>query len=60
MTVLFNVNIEPLMVSLMMHVIEDVELNPIVMVAVNVVDDRVLVLAIILLVLPPVADQMKL
>jgi hypothetical protein len=44
----------------MMHVIEDVELNPSVMVAVNVVVDRVLVLATILLVLPPVADQMKL
>ena len=44
----------------MMHVIVDVELNPSVMVAVNVVVDRVLVLATILLVLPPVADQMKL
>ena len=60
MTVLFNVNSEPLMVSLMAHVIVDVELNPIVMVAVNVVADRVLVLATIPLVLPPVADQLKL
>jgi hypothetical protein len=44
----------------MMHVIVDVELNPIFMVAVNVVADRVLVLATIPLVLPPVADQLKL
>jgi hypothetical protein len=38
---------------------EEVELNPIVMVAVNVVVDNVLVLAIIPLVLPPVATQLK-
>jgi hypothetical protein len=47
-------------VSVIIHVIVDVELKPVVMVAVNVLVEAVLVFAIMALVLPPVADQLKL